>query len=77
MPDTSAAFRDKTILVTGGAGAIGTNLVAALSRLGAKRIVVLSLGVKMIPALGENWSTCSVFAEIGASAKFSGNFTRS
>ncbi len=40
MPDTSAAFRDKTILVTGGAGAIGTNLVAALSRLGAKRIVV-------------------------------------
>src|SRR2546422_9524310 len=40
MPDSSAAFRDKTILVTGGAGAIGTNLVAALSAYEAERIVV-------------------------------------
>ena len=40
MPDTATAFRKKTILVTGGAGAIGTNLVAALSRLETKRIVV-------------------------------------
>lgn len=41
MPDTSATFRNKTILVTGGAGAIGTNLVGALNALQAKRIVVL------------------------------------
>jgi len=40
MPDPSASFQNKTILVTGGAGAIGTNLVAALSGLGTKRIVV-------------------------------------
>src|SRR5437879_11189483 len=40
MPDTSAAFRHNTILVTGGAGAIGTNLLAALTRLGAKRLLV-------------------------------------
>jgi len=41
MPNASVALRNKTILVTGGAGAIGTNLVAALSRLETKRIVVL------------------------------------
>jgi UDP-glucose 4-epimerase len=35
------AYRDKTILVTGGAGAIGSNLTKALGELGAKLILVL------------------------------------
>ncbi len=34
-------YKDKKILVTGGAGAIGSNLVRALSGLGAKLIIVL------------------------------------
>ena len=36
-----AAYRGKTILVTGGAGAIGSNLTKALGELGAKLVLVL------------------------------------
>ena len=36
-----AAYQGKTILVTGGAGAIGSNLTRALGGLGAKLIIVL------------------------------------
>ena len=35
------AFDQKTVLVTGGAGAIGSNLVKTLCNLGAKRIVII------------------------------------
>lgn len=35
------AYKDKTILVTGGAGAIGTNLCNALADTGAKMIIIL------------------------------------
>src|SRR5438046_5634956 len=41
MGDFSETFRRKTILVTGGAGSIGTNLVNALASFDVKRIVVL------------------------------------
>lgn len=34
-------YQDKTILVTGGAGAIGSNLTLALAQLGAKKVIVL------------------------------------
>ncbi len=34
-------YKDKVILVTGGAGAIGTNLCAALANSGAKMIIIL------------------------------------
>jgi UDP-glucose 4-epimerase len=39
--DYKDAYRGKTILVTGGAGAIGSNLSRALGELGAKLVVVL------------------------------------
>ncbi len=39
--DYKAQYRGKTILVTGGAGAIGSNLVAALGKLDPKMIIVL------------------------------------
>lgn len=35
------AYKDEVILVTGGAGAIGSNLCAALSDVGAKMIIIL------------------------------------
>lgn len=35
------AYKDKIILVTGGAGAIGTNLCAALADAGAKMVIIL------------------------------------
>jgi UDP-glucose 4-epimerase len=35
------AFEDKTVLVTGGAGAIGSNLVKTLCSLGTKRITII------------------------------------
>src|SRR2546427_6255213 len=38
---TSGDFEGQTVLVTGGAGAIGTNLVAALDELSVNRIIVL------------------------------------
>ena len=41
MGDLSETFRRKTILVTGGAGSIGTNLVNTLASFDVKRIVVL------------------------------------
>lgn len=34
-------YRNKTLLVTGGAGAIGSNLTRALAQLGAARVIVL------------------------------------
>jgi FlaA1/EpsC-like NDP-sugar epimerase len=34
-------YKDKTILVTGGAGAIGSNLVRALALSGAAKVVIL------------------------------------
>src|SRR5438445_2987962 len=40
VSDLSETFRRKTILVTGGAGSIGTNLVNALATFKVKRIVV-------------------------------------
>jgi nucleoside-diphosphate-sugar epimerase len=36
-----AAFRDRTVLVTGGAGAIGSNLVMRLNELETRKIIVL------------------------------------
>src|SRR5205809_4601493 len=41
MGDFSETFRRKTVLVTGGAGSIGTNLVNAVASFDVKRIVVL------------------------------------
>src|SRR5947208_6878534 len=41
MDDLSETFRRKTVLVTGGAGSIGTNLVKALAACDLKRIVIL------------------------------------
>ncbi len=41
MNGSSRAFQDKTVLVTGGSGAIGTNLVRDLSHFDPKRIVIL------------------------------------
>ena len=35
------AFEGRTVLVTGGAGAIGSNLTAALSKAGVKKVIVL------------------------------------
>ena len=40
MPNLSEAFQRKTILVTGGAGAIGTNLVRVLDAFEPKKIVI-------------------------------------
>ena len=37
----SEAFNDKTVLVTGGAGAIGSNLVRTLSSLETKKIIII------------------------------------
>jgi nucleoside-diphosphate-sugar epimerase len=39
--DYTESYRDQRILVTGGAGAIGSNLAAALAAAGAKEVVVL------------------------------------
>jgi UDP-glucose 4-epimerase len=41
MEDYSEFYQESTILVTGGAGAIGGNLCRKLSTLGAKKIIVL------------------------------------
>ena len=47
-------YRDKTVLVTGGAGAIGSNLTRRLAELGAQVIILddLSSGVRWnVPSL--------------------------
>lgn len=41
LPEYQKFYRDQTILVTGGAGAIGSNLVRALGELGARLVIVL------------------------------------
>lgn len=41
IPEYQAAYRNKVILVTGGAGAIGSNLVRTLGELGARLVIVL------------------------------------
>ena len=41
MVEDAAAYRDKTILVTGGAGSVGSNLTRRLASAGAKTVVVL------------------------------------
>ena len=41
MQDYQASYEGQTVLVTGGAGSIGTNLVRALAGLKAKRVIIL------------------------------------
>ena len=41
MDDYKSHYTDKTVLVTGGAGAIGSNLTRAIAELGARRVVIL------------------------------------
>jgi nucleoside-diphosphate-sugar epimerase len=41
MADYLEHYKGKTILVTGGGGAIGTNLVRSLANLGAKKVIIL------------------------------------
>lgn len=41
MEDYSEFYQEKTILVTGGAGAIGGNLCRKLSTLGSKKVIIL------------------------------------
>jgi len=41
MDDYKSHYKDKTVLVTGGAGAIGTNLVRAIASLQARQVIVL------------------------------------
>jgi nucleoside-diphosphate-sugar epimerase len=41
MPEFRDTFEDEVVLVTGGAGAIGTNLVRALDAFGPRRIVIV------------------------------------
>ncbi len=41
MDDYRTYYKDKVVLITGGAGAIGCNLAKALSELGAARVVIL------------------------------------
>ncbi len=41
MEDIQESFNDKTVLVTGGAGAIGGNLVRALNDMDTKKIIIL------------------------------------
>ena len=41
MEDISESFNDKTVLVTGGAGAIGGNLVRTLNDLDTQKIIIL------------------------------------
>lgn len=41
MEDYKSFYKDKTILVTGGAGSIGTNLVRTLANLNAKLVIIL------------------------------------
>ncbi len=41
MSDYMSAYKDKTVLVTGGAGAIGSNLVRRLCEAEAKTVMVL------------------------------------
>jgi UDP-glucose 4-epimerase len=55
MTDYQEYYRGRVVLVTGGAGAIGSNLTAALAQAGAKCVIVLdnlsSASVWNIPAL--------------------------
>ena len=41
MSEVDAEYEGKTALVTGGAGAIGTNLSRRLSAMGAKKVIIL------------------------------------
>jgi UDP-glucose 4-epimerase len=41
MEDYTESYQDSTILITGGAGAIGGNLCGKLSSLGAKKVIIL------------------------------------
>ncbi len=41
MNSQYSEYKDKVVLVTGGAGAIGSNLVSQLSKIGAEKIIVL------------------------------------
>src|SRR4051794_20389781 len=41
MEEYKSHIKDKSILVTGGAGAIGSNLTRTLAELGAKTVIVL------------------------------------
>ncbi|MGE4274868.1 MAG: NAD-dependent epimerase/dehydratase family protein [Candidatus Methanomethylophilaceae archaeon] len=41
MEDVYSAYEGKTVLVTGGAGCVGSNLCRSLAQLGAKKVIIL------------------------------------
>lgn len=41
MEDYQKHFEDRVVLITGGAGAIGSNLTASISKLNAKKVIIL------------------------------------
>ena len=42
MTDWDEEFKNKTVLITGGAGAVGGNLVTALNSLETSKIIILN-----------------------------------
>ncbi len=72
MPTAAQPLRDRTVLITGAAGFIGSCLAQAVMRRGARRVVLLDRRVPGSPPVGAEHVLCDLGSEASVARRLDG-----